>query len=203
LSSRKDIILRRTAGGCGVASQVVGLTALLLATSLSPRFRWTENDISYLGVEGPATILFNWGLILAGVLSLIFAVGLGKSLLSSRFGKWGMVSLLLGSIALSAIGIFPRTISLAHDAASISFFVFIIMAVLFIGIGAITASRLRWGLLSLSTGVLILVLILVPWPWRGGAISQFLFCLPWSLWVIVFSVTLFLRARPIDVKREA
>ena len=191
-------MLRRISGACGITSQLVAITALLVAISSSPWFSWTENYVSVLGVEGPATILFNWGLILAGALSLIFAIGLGKSLPSSRLGQLGMGSLILGSIALSAIGIFPRNIDLPHDAASVAFLVFIILALLLIGVAAITASRIIWGALSLSAGVMIMALMLVPWPWSGGAIQQLLFCLPWSLWTVVSGAVLLVRASPVD-----
>ncbi len=192
-------MLRRIAGVCGITSQLVGLIALLVVISSSPWFSWTENDISVLGVEGSATTLFNGGLILTGLLSLIFAIGLGRSLLSSRLGQLGVVSLILGSIAISAVGIFPRSIDLPHDVASVAFFMFIILALLFIGVAAITASQMRWGLLSLVAGVLIIAFWLAPWPWSGGAIPQLLFCLPWSLWTIIFGVGLLVRANPVDV----
>ena len=198
-SSRRGTVLRRIAGVCGTTSQLVAITTLLVAISGSPWFSWTESHISVLGVEGSAATLFNLGLVLTGVLSLIFAIGLRQSLLSSRLGQLGMVSLILGSIAISAMGIFPRTIDLPHDSASIAFFVFIILAFLLIGVAAITASQLKWGLLSLTAGVLIIAFWLVPWPWSGGAIPQLLFCLPWSLWTIVFGVGLLVRTRPVDV----
>jgi len=192
-------VLRRIAGVCGITSQLVGLIALLVVISSSPWFSWTENDISILGVEGSATALFNGGLILTGLLSLIFAIGLGWSLLSSRLGQLGVVSLILGSIAISAVGIFPRSIDLPHDVASVAFFMFIILALLFIGVAAIIASQMRWGLLSLVAGVLIIAFWLAPWPWSGGAIPQLLFCLPWSLWTIIFGVGLLVRANPVGV----
>ncbi len=191
--------MRRIAGVCGITSQIVGLTALLVTISNSPWFSWTENHISVLGVEGSATTLFNWGLILTGVLSLIFAIGLGKSLLSSQLGQWGRSSLVLGSVAMSAVGIFPRTIRLLHNLAGLAFLAFIVLALLLVGVAAVSASQLRWGLLSLTAGVLIVVFWLVPWPWSGGAIPQSLFCLPWSLWTIVFGVGLLVGAGPIDV----
>ena len=88
--------LSKIAGVCGITSPLVGLTTLVVATCSSSRFSWTENDISVLGVEGSATMLFNWGLILTGVLSLIFVIGLGKSLRSNRLGQLGMGSLMMG-----------------------------------------------------------------------------------------------------------
>ena len=190
---------RRITAICGIASQLVGLTVLLVVISRSPQFSWTENNISILGVDGSATALFNSGLIVTGVLSLIFAIGLGKNLLSSRLGQMGVVSLILGSMAFSAIGIFPRDIDLPHDLASVVFFIFIILALLLIGVAAITTSHKRWGLLSLTAAVLIIAFQLVPWPWSGGSIPQLLYCLPWSLWTIAFGMKLLGRVGPIDV----
>lgn len=81
-------MVRRITGVCGIISQLVGLIALLVAISNSPRFSWIENHISVFGVEGSAKTLFNSSrLILAGILSLIFAIGLGRCLLSGRLGR--------------------------------------------------------------------------------------------------------------------
>ena len=111
-----------------------------------------------------------------------------------------MVSLILGSMAISAMGIFPRTIDLPHNLASIAFFMFITLALLLVGVAVITASQMRWGLPSLTAGVLIIAFQLVPWPWSGGAIPQLLFCLLWSLWTIAFGVGLLVRTSPVDVQ---
>ena len=192
-------MLRRISGTCGIISQLTALAVLLIVISSSPWFSWTENNISVLGVEGSATTLFNSGFILTGVLSLIFAIGLGKTLLSSRLGRLGMSSLILGSMAISATGIFPRSIDLPHDVASAASLVFIALALLLIGIAAVTASQMKWGLLSLTAVVLMIVVKLVPWPWSGGAIPQLLFCLPWSLWTVVFGAVLLVRSSPVDV----
>jgi len=192
-------VLRKIAGVCGIASPLVGLAVVLVTISRSPWFIWTGNHISVLGVRGSATMLFNWGLILTGLLSLIFAIGLGKSLLSSQLGKSGMASLILGSIALSAVGIFPRNIDFPHDLASITFFMFISLALLLIGVTSIRTSQMIWGLLSLTPGIFIIVLMLVPWPWSGGAIPQLLYCLPWALWTIVFGAVLLVKSSPVDV----
>ncbi len=187
-------MLRSIAGASGITSQLVGLTVLLAAISAYPWFSWTENYLSVLGVEGPATTLFNSGLILTGLLSLVFAIGLGKSLLSGRpLGQLGMVSLVLGSIAISATGIFPRNTGLPHDCASLAFFIFITLSLSLIGVTAITTSQMICGLLSLTAGVLMVAFQLVPWPWEGGAIQQLLSCLPWSLWTIVLGIRLLVR----------
>jgi len=193
-------MLRRIAGVCGIASQVIGLTSLLTAVSMSPWFSWTENYLSVFGVKGSATTLFNSGLILTGILSLIFAIGLGKSLLSGRLlGLLGMVSLALGSAAFSAMGIFPRTTGILHNGASLSFFLLISLAIFLIGIRVITPSQKIWGALSLTVVILMVVFQIVPWPWSGEAIPQLLSILPWSLWTIAFGVKLLMKPKSVSV----
>ena len=77
------------AGACGIASQLVGLAILLASISICPWFSWTEKYISVLGVEGSATTLFNSGLILTGVLSLVFAIASGKAFhLADCWDNW-------------------------------------------------------------------------------------------------------------------
>ena len=108
---------------------------MLAVLSMSPWFSWTENYLSVLGVEGSATALFNSGLILTGLLSLIFVIGLWKNFLSGQLpGLLGMISLVLGSVAFSAMGIFPRSTGIPHNSASPAFFLFISLAIFLIGI---------------------------------------------------------------------
>jgi hypothetical membrane protein len=175
---------RKIAGVCGIASQLIALTMILVVTVNSPWFSWTEYNISVLGVEGSMKTLFNWGLILTGLLSLIFAIGLRKNLLLSRPGQYGVISLIIGSMGVATIGIFPRSIDLPHDVASVVFFLFLILAFLLIGTASIAAF---WR---------------IPWTWNGDAIPQLLNCLPWSLWTIVFGVMLLRNFSPVDIKQE-
>lgn len=193
---------RKIAGVCGIASQLIALIMILVVTGNSPWFNWTEYNISVLGVEGSMKTLFNWGLILTGLLSLIFAIGLRKNLLLSRPGQYGVISLIIGSMGIAMIGIFPRSIDLPHDVASVVFFLFVILAFLLIGTASIAASRLKWGILSLIAGVLMIAFWRIPWTWYGDAIPQLLNCLPWSLWTIIFSVMLLRNFSPVDVRQE-
>lgn len=184
-------MLIRVAGFCGLTSQVIGLITLLVVVSQSPWFSWTDNDLSVLGVVGSARPIFNAGLILAGALSFILAIGLGKSFLSEgRLGQAGVVSLTLGSVALSAMGIFPRNIDIPHDSASLAFFIFMPIAIFLFGIRAVTTGQKIWGNLSLSAATLMICLQLIPWPWPRGAIPQLLSALPWSLWTSALSISL-------------
>jgi len=193
-------LLRSVAGVCGITSQALGLLSLLVAVSRSPWFSWTESYISVLGIKGSATTLFNSGLILTGVFSLVFAIGLGKSLPSGRLlGQLGTISLVLGSASFAAMGIFPRTTGIPHNCASLAFFLFISLAIFFIGITAITTSQKIWGTLSLTAVVLIAVFQIVPWPWSGGTIPQLFSILPWSLWTIAFGIRLLMKPNSVSV----
>ena len=193
-SYRGLTVLRRFAGVCGIASQVIALVILLVAVYQFPWFSWTEQDLSILGVEGPAATLFNSGLIITGALSLIFALGLAKSLLSGRFpGRLGVVSLFLGSAALSATGIFPETNVISHNFASIAFLIFISIAILFIGIRALAVWSKIWGVLSITAAILIVAFQQAPWPWSGAAIPQLLSCWLWSWWTTAFAIRLLVK----------
>ena len=189
-ASRRRAVVRRITAVCGIISQLIGLTTLLVVISNSPWFSWTENHISVFGVEGSAKTLFNGGLILAGIFSLIFAIGLRRCLLSGRLGQLAVVSLILGAIAVFDMGVFPRTFDFMHGASTTAFFVFITLALLLIGVAAITASQMTWGLLSITAGVLVAAPQLVLGPLSGGAILQLFAYLPWSLWMIAFGIML-------------
>ena len=190
-ASRRAAVVRKITAVCGIISQLVGITALLgAAISNSLWFSWTEDHISALGVEGSAKILFNSGLILAGLFSLIFAIGLGRCLLSGRLGQLAMVSFILGSVAVFDMGVFPRTFDFMHAASTAAFFVFITLALLLIGVAAITASQMIWGLLSITAGILMAGIQLVLGPLSGGAIAQLLSYLSWSLWTIALGIML-------------
>jgi len=175
----------KVAGASGIASQLAIGATLLAAVVRSPWFSWTGCDISVLGVEGPATALIRWGLIAGGLLNVPFALGLSTTLPRDRLFRFGTGFLVLGSLALVGIGAFPRSIDLPHDLSSVLFFVFVTMALIVLGVGAIAVSRLGWGLSCTAAGVLMAVLQLVSWPWEGGAIPQVLATVPWSVWTIV------------------
>lgn len=191
--------MRRISGVCGIVSPLIGLAAVVTTIRNSPWFSWTESELSILGVEGSMATLFNLGLIITGFLSLVFAIGFGRSLVPGRVGHFGVTSLLLGSLSIAAVGFLPRTFDLPHDSASIAFFVLISIALLLIGFSIITRAPKLYGVLSLTAGVITFIFLLAPWPWPGGAIEQLLSCMPWSLWTLAFGVRLLVNVRPIIV----
>ena len=111
------------------------------------------------------------------------------------FGACGMISQLVGLAVLliaafssswfswvendiSVLGVEGSATTLfnPHNLASIAFFVFIALALILIGAATLSASRIMWGLMSLTAGVLVIAFQLISWPWNGGAIPCFLTC---------------------------
>jgi hypothetical membrane protein len=184
-------MLQNMAGISGLLSQVVAIGTLAVVLARSPWFRWLEQNLSILGVEGSARMLFNVGIGVAGILGIVFAIGLGRSSVAAGTVGWvGILSLALGSAALAIIGLVPRTLSLPHNIATVAFFVLIALALCLIGIQFVMGGRLVGGILSIAAVVVIVGFQVVPWPTEGGAIPQLLSCVPWSAWTLIFSIRL-------------
>lgn len=182
---------------CGIFAPLSGLVFVWIAVYNSPWFRWTEEDLSVLGVNGSATAFFNWGMVLAGVFSLVFAIGLGNGLfLRNRLlGHIGILLLILGSVALALVGLIPRTNVIPHDIASVAFFTAIPLGIFVIGISLIKSAQLSWGIFSFAAAILMVGLHLAPWAWQEGAIPQLLSSASWSIWMVTMAIRLLLLAR--------
>lgn len=110
----------------GVAAVLVTLSAVVLATLVSPDFAWTMNALSDLGVTTTdagtqATVfIFNGGLVFGSLLGLVFAV------LRWRRARWGMgrfVAVLFGvtMAAMGGVGLFPAGTAL-HLPTAVTFY---------------------------------------------------------------------------------
>ena len=66
---------------CGILASIVVLSSVLIAISRSPSFSWTANMLSDLGDSSKAASgngaasIFNSGLIVGGILMMVFAAG--------------------------------------------------------------------------------------------------------------------------------
>ena len=193
--------MRKVAGVSGIVSQIVVITAILVALSRSPWFSWTENDLSVLGVSAASKLLFNGGLIFGGVFSFVFAFGLGRTLPPNRVTRFAIYVLMLGSIGFAAVGMLPEDTDLAHSVAVPLYFTCVTTALVLIGLVSIH-SELKWGFFSLMAGILMVALHFVSWPWSGTAIPKLLYTVPWSLWTIYVGVILLAHPSLISGKRK-
>ena len=142
----------RAAALAGVVGPLVGLVATLVATALSPTFRWTGSALSDLGATGAANPrLFNVGLVAAAVLTVAFAwvVWAGADHHLQRVGATAFAA---SMVALGLVGAFPAGTAL-HLPAAIAYFVLLTFALWLHGTGTALAGAVGRGLVSIWLGI--------------------------------------------------
>ncbi|MBI4173876.1 MAG: DUF998 domain-containing protein [Candidatus Aenigmarchaeota archaeon] len=122
---------RKIAGYCGLLAPSIAVVSIVLAILASPNFSFAGNALSDLGIEpGIAALLFNYGLIVSGMLFLAFSFGLFARLAGA--GRLGAAVMALASIALAAVGAFPENLEPLHFYASFSYFLLFPLATLLV-----------------------------------------------------------------------
>ena len=199
---RKSIVRYRISGVCGILTPVVAFVFISLSITSASEFSWIENALSDLGVMlGVTSALFNFGLIVSGILGFIFATNLVRLLRFDIFshdarmlypdnrGLGGALIFSLACLALVAIGVFPENVRYLHFFASVAFFVLLIGALLRMGIGFWRARQKRIAMFTLLLGMVIaapwLLLFLVRYV-SGVAIPELIAAVAGGLWVGVF-----------------
>jgi hypothetical membrane protein len=102
----------------GIVGPVITLLLIIIDVYLSPWFSWSGNALSDLGVM-PYGYLFNSGLILGGLLSVLFVLAIVKK---TNFKPLYLV--VIGTISLSFVGVFNEHYSYIHLAFALIYFVF-------------------------------------------------------------------------------
>lgn len=177
--------LLKISGISGIIAPLMGFTLILLAIAYSPNFSWTENALSDLGVqEGATSVLFNTGLIITGVLAILFATGLFKFLQENLLSKIGAFVLTLGAFALTAIGVFPESVEPIHFYASVAFFTLLPISMFFLGAAFLRTSRTRLGFFTFIAAIVAAIVWTIPFG-KGVAIPETLSGLSASAWFMV------------------
>ena len=172
---------------------VITLSLVLLSISYSPWFSWSENALSDLGVH-EAAVLFNSSLMISGILTFVFALGLVLVLRQSPIGLVGVFALILAAVSLFAIGLFPETAGDIHFYVSVSFFTFGTLSMLILGVALVRQSSgksvgafsILAGLFSAAVWIVFLNL-----PHKGVAIPEMLSSLATSAWSIIMGARFF------------
>jgi len=167
---------------CGILASIVVFSSVLAAISQSPWFSWTANALSDLGVSGAASI-FNSGLIVGGILMMVFAAGL-LVVRKGALERAGAALLFIGAIALSGIGVFTEAAGDIHYYVAVAFFGISSLSLILIGSGSIVAGSKKFGLLTVLAGVLAGLPWAFSWAWIGLAIPETLSALVIFVWVI-------------------
>ena len=196
----KPVTLLKVAGLCGVVCPVIAVTGIWVAISYAPWFSWTGNSLSDLGgvagetpvwaARGTASVVFNASLIIDGILTLLFALGLRNSpRLGTRVGRWGVLLFILGACALGGIGLFPKTMGGIHALFSLSFFFLLPLSMLLVGAATLKSNKVL-GWFAIALGIIGLSPMFIPWPWEGRAISNVISISTMIAFAVVFGIRL-------------
>ena len=91
----------------GVLAVVVSLGAISLSLMLAPWFAWPTNALSDLGVsDPPERLVFNYGLLLTGVLGLLFLPALRQTLHTPAH-ELAVAPLGVALVGVAGVGLFP------------------------------------------------------------------------------------------------
>lgn len=154
----------------GIIAPIVAFSVIGTAILTHPWFSFRQNALSDLGnPDVEMNWIFNSGLILGGLLGLLFAMDLiGRVSGAERFGA---VILALAMISLVMIGVFPEGTSL-HFPSAISFYLLSAAAMTVFGAIWTLSSAERWlGVLSLILVIAGITIATIP-DWDGIAIPE-------------------------------
>lgn len=188
----------RVAGICGLAAPIVAFTCILVAIASYAPFNWVTNALSDLGVQAGVTApIFNSGLVISGLLFLVFAVGLFQSAGKSVVGKVGAGVLCLACVWLVCIGIFNENFNPIHFYFSVAFFVCMpISLLILVGDFWFTGQR-KLSLFTLAIGLAAAT----PWVLQytvhyvsNVAIPEFVSGFAGALWTAIVSVKMLKEA---------
>ncbi|UCH71671.1 MAG: DUF998 domain-containing protein [Thermoplasmatales archaeon] len=172
-------------GGCGILILIVFLTSLFLSIQQAPWFSWTENAISDLGKQDAVPSIFNNGLIVTGILLLLFSVGLSKELKERHasplfFG--------LSSIFLIGVGLIPLP-SIYHVLVSVLFFVaftYAFFAFGFLFFKDATSFLRNKGIFAIFILIIISISAIFLLFLEGVAIPEMMVMVPGFFWCVLF-----------------
>jgi hypothetical membrane protein len=191
LSKSNKAAWLRVGGSIGLLTPVSALLFIGLAIASYPEFSWVDNALSDLGVvAGVTSILFNFGLFVSGLFSLVFSLCLFKFLDEHVVGKVGAAFFVLASLALEGIGGFPENVRPFHFVFSVAFFVLVPIALLVIaGYYLLTRQRRMF-----TFTLLMAFAAAAPWILQylfhyvsGVAVPEAVSALVASVWVLVLS----------------
>lgn len=194
----QDNTFLRLTGIYGAIAPVIAFAFIFAAIASYPQFSWTSNALSDLGVVvGIAAGVFNSGLVICGVISLTFALGLYLFMNKSWLGRAGVILFAFACLALAAIGMFPESVSPTHYWVSVAFFVALPLSLL-IFVGGFW--REHQSLMAVFT-LFVAVLAAVPWVLlfefhyvSGVAIPEVISGLAGALWTVVLGIKMYKAA---------
>lgn len=190
----EELVPEEIAGLCGMVTPIVAYVFILIAIAIHPWFTWADNALSDLGaVDTAYNNIFNFGMIVSGLLGVIFALGMFREV-EEKLGVLGMGIFLAGMIFLVLLGVFPSGTS-PHMAISIMFFIYSGVGIILFGVDQLwDFAEPVWGIFALASVIPLLAAITIIYsiPYDlGYAIPEFLGTIPIMQFSLVFGSKLY------------
>jgi hypothetical membrane protein len=178
-------------GVAGLVAPPFVFTCIFTSIATWPHFSWVNNALSDLGVQNGATaIIFNTGLIVGGLLFIIFATGLFNIASKHVIGKAGTAIFVLACLMLIAIGVFNENLSPTHYLVSVGLFVFMPISMLTLTVAFWAEGKHRLSVFTFALAIsaaAVWVLEFTIHYASGVAIPEFISGLAGAIWVMVIS----------------
>ena len=181
----------KIAGIAGFIGPIFVFICILAAVASWSQFSWVNNALSDLGVQsGVTAVIFNIGLVVGGLLFLIFAIGLFRFVGKHFVGKVGAAVFAVACIMLILIGVFNENFSPTHYLVSVGLFVAMPISLLILvaafwaeGKRKLSVFTLALALVAAAVWVVEFTVQYVP----GVAIPEFVSGVAGAVWVLAVS----------------
>jgi len=192
-SQLKRLLKPKVEAVLGIIGPLIAFICIVAAIAVSPWFTWAGNALSDLGhtvLHPTSAPIFNTGLIIAGIVTVFFGLGVLVKVKSNLIAMVASVILLVADVALICVGLFPETMPPWHFIFSVTLFVSIAVSLLLFGISFVIEKSARvLGVLSLILGIIAAS----PWilmSWEHAAIPEIISAVTVYVWILIMCVVL-------------
>ncbi|MFO7791397.1 MAG: DUF998 domain-containing protein [Candidatus Saliniplasma sp.] len=193
----EDLIPEEITGACGLIAPFVVYVFIAISILINRSwFNWADHALSHLGEVGTSyNNVFNAGLIIGGILGLIFIFGLIQYA-EELIGYYGIAFFGAGMVFLILVGIFPMGRA-GHEWISALFFITSLSGLTAFGMDQVwDLMEPSWGFFILSSVILCIVsaglVTTIPYE-TGAAIPEFIVSIPIMQFTFVFGARIFIE----------
>lgn len=191
--------ISRVSGFVGFVTPFFTIACIIAATVSWNEFSWTNNALSDLGVQsGVTALVFNGGLVISGLLYIVFAAGLYHYSGLHFLGRAGTLILVWACFSLVAIGVFNEHFRPTHYIVSVSFFVSLPISMLVLVAAFWILGKRSLSVFTLCTGLAAAIPWILQFTFRyvqNVAIPEFVSGMAGFAWVIVVSYLMLKKNR--------
>ena len=175
----------------GLIAPLIGFISVGISIAISPWFNWKQNALSDLGhsIRSGAAPVFNFGLLLTGILLIIYVVIVLKDYL-----KWTSHSLLLSAFILQTVAMFNETYGVLHFVVSILFFISLGISSFFYAL----EKKSYLAIASLIIGVFSWIFYLIKIFDIGIAVPEIISSFAVASWIMTSAFQIYNKMNKID-----